>query len=138
MFIDARNMGAMIDRRHRELTEEDINKISDTYHAFRGEPPRPSGSQLPSFQGGEGGVQEGKYEDIAGFCKIADLEEIKKNGYILTPGRYVGTEEIEEDFEVFEEKMKRLTAELSKHMEEEKRLNEEIRNQLSKIGFNLE
>ena len=118
LFIDARNMGAMIDRRHRELTEEDINKISETYHAFRGE--------------------GGKYEDTAGFCKAATIEEIKKQGYILMPGRYVGTEKMEEDDEAFEEKMKRLTAELSKQMEEEKRLNEEIRNQLSKIGLNLE
>ena len=77
---------------------EDIKKISNTYHAFRGE--------------------GAKYEDIAGFCKAATLEEIKKQGYILTPGRYVGTKETEEDFEAFEEKMKRLTAELSKQMEE--------------------
>ncbi len=128
LFIDARDMGVMIDRSHRELTEEDIKKISDTYHAFRGEPPSPSGT--PPWRG--------KYEDIAGFCKIADLEEIKKNGYILTPGRYVGTKETEEDDEIFEEKMKRLTSELSKQMEEEKRLNEEIKKQLSKIGLNLE
>ena len=118
LFIDARDMGVMIDRRHRELTEEDINKISDTYHAFRGE--------------------GGAYEDVAGFCKVANLEDIKKHDYILTPGRYVGTKETEEDDEVFEEKMKRLTAELSKQMEEEKKLNEEIKRQLSKIGLNLE
>ncbi len=129
LFIDARDMGIMIDRRHRELTEEDIKKISDTYHAFRGEPPRPSGTP-PS--------KEGKYEDIAGFCKAATLEDINKQGYILMPGRYVGTKETEEDFEVFEEKMKRLTSELSAQMKEEKRLNEEIKKQLSKIGLNLE
>ena len=129
LFIDAREMGVMIDRRHRELTEEDINKISDTYHAFRGEPPRPSGA--PPWK-------EGKYKDIAGFCKAAAIEEIKKQGYILTPGRYVGTKETEEDFEVFEEKMKQLTSELSAQMKEEKRLNEEIKKQLSKIGLNLE
>ena len=117
LFIDARDMGVMIDRRHRELTEEDINKISDTYHAFRGE--------------------GGKYEDIAGFCKTATLEEISRQGYILTPGRYVGTKETEEDDEVFEEKMKRLTTELSKQMEEEKRLNEEIKKQLKSVGFEL-
>lgn len=129
LFIDARNMGVMIDRRHRELTEEDIKKISDTYHAFRGEPPRPSGT--PPYK-------EGIYEDIPGFCKAVSTDEIKKQGYILTPGRYVGTEEIEEDGEVFEEKMKLLTAELSKQMEEEKRLDEDIKKQLSKIGFNIE
>ena len=118
LFIDARDMGVMLDRRHRELTEEEINKIAGTYHAFRG----------------EGGI----YEDVAGFCKVANLEEIKKQGYILTPGRYVGTKETEEDDEVFEEKMKRLTAELSKQITEEKKLNEEIKKQLSKIGLNLE
>ncbi|MHB8232427.1 MAG: class I SAM-dependent DNA methyltransferase [bacterium] len=117
LFIDARNMGAMIDRRHRELTAEDMNKISDTYHAFRGE--------------------GGRYEDIAGFCKAVNTEEIKKQGYILTPGRYVGSEEIEEDGEVFEEKMKKLTAELSRQMQEEKRLDEEIKRQMGKIGFNI-
>ncbi len=117
LFIDARNMGAMLDRRHRELTTEDINKISDTYHVFRGE--------------------GGKYADVAGFCKAVNLEEIKKQGYILTPGRYVGSEEIEEDGEVFEEKMKQLTAELSKQMQEEKRMDEEIRRQMEKIGFGI-
>ncbi|MHB1664179.1 MAG: class I SAM-dependent DNA methyltransferase [bacterium] len=117
LFIDARNMGAMLDRRHRELTAEDINKISDTYHAFRGE-------------GGE-------YADVAGFCKVVNTEEIKKQGYILTPGRYVGSEEIEEDGEVFEEKMKQLTAELSRQMQEEKKLDEEIRKQMEKIGFEI-
>lgn len=118
LFIDARNMGAMLDRRHRELTAEDVNKISDTYHAFRG----------------EGG---GQYEDIAGFCKVVNTEEIRKQGHILTPGRYVGSEEIEEDGEVFEEKMKKLTAELSRQMQEEKRLDEEIKRQLEKIGFKI-
>ena len=118
LFIDAREMGVMIDRRHRELTDEEINKIAGTYHAFRGE--------------------GGKYEDIAGFCKAVNIEEIKKQGYILTPGRYVGTKETEEDDELFEEKMKRLTTELSKQMAEEKRLDEEIKKQLAKIGLNLE
>ena len=118
LFIDAREMGVMLDRRHRELTDEEINKIAGTYHAFRGE--------------------EGEYENIAGFCKAAAVEEIKKQGYILTPGRYVGTKETEDDDEVFEEKMKRLTAELSKQMAEEKRLDEEIKIQLAKIGLNLE
>ncbi|MHB1697444.1 MAG: class I SAM-dependent DNA methyltransferase [bacterium] len=118
LFIDARNMGAMLDRRHRELTAEDINKISDTYNAFKG----------------EGG---GQYEDIAGFCKVVNTEEIRKQGHILTPGRYVGSEEIEEDGEVFEEKMKQLTAELSKQMQEEKRLDEEIRKQMENIGFRM-
>ena len=85
LFIDARKMGTMIDRRHRILTEDDIRKISSTYHAWRGE-------------GGE-------YNDIPGFCKSSDIEEIRKNNYVLTPGRYVGTEEEDVDDEKFEEKM---------------------------------
>ena len=82
----------MIDRRHRELTDEEIRKISSTYHIWRGE-----------------GV---KYKDVKGFCKSVSLEEIGQHGHILTPGRYVGAEEIEDDEEPFEEKMKRLTAQL--------------------------
>ena len=99
LFIDARKLGIMVDRRHRELTPEDIKKISDTYHAWRGEP----------IDG-----QKVEYKDIAGFCKAVKLEEIRKQGHILTPGRYVGAEEEEEDEEAFEEKMKRLTAELAR------------------------
>lgn len=115
LFIDARNMGRMIDRRHRELTDEEIKKIASTYHAWRGE--------------------AGKYEDVAGFCKSATLEEVEKNNFILTPGRYVGVVEEEEDDEAFEEKMKRLTAELAKQMEEGKKLDEEIKKNLEKIGY---
>lgn len=117
LFIDARNMGNMIDRRHRELSDEDIKKISSTYHAWRGE--------------------GGKYADIKGFCKEADLEEIAKNGYILTPGRYVGAEEVEEDKEEFEEKMKKLTNELSEQFKKSKELEEEIRKNLKGIGYQI-
>ncbi len=115
LFIDARKLGVMIDRRHRELTEEDIKKISDTYHAWRGE--------------------GGKYKDVLGFSKSATLDEIRKHEHILTPGRYVGAEEEEEDSELFDEKMKRLTSELSKQMEEGKKLNEEIKKNLESIGY---
>ncbi len=115
LFIDARNMGQMIDRRHRELTGEDVEKISFTYHTWRGE--------------------GGKYEDIKGFCKAASLDEIKKHGHILTPGRYVGVEEIEEDNEEFEEKMKRLTLELAAQMEQGQKLDEEIKKNLKGIGY---
>src|SRR3989339_491414 len=80
LFIDARNMGAMIDRRHRELTADEIKKISGTYHSWRS--------------------KNGKYSDIAGFCKSAKIDEVKKHGYILTPGWYVGAEAQEEDSEV--------------------------------------
>jgi type I restriction enzyme M protein len=115
LFIDARNMGAMIDRRHRELTDADVKKISDTYHAWRGE--------------------SGKYSDVPGFCKAAKLEEIRKHEHILTPGRYVGAEEVEEDSEAFEEKMKRMTTELAKQMAEAKKLDEKIKKNLGSIGY---
>ncbi len=123
LFIDARNMGKMISRRNRVLTKEDILKISDTYHAWRGEK-----TEQKNF---------GKYEDILGFCKSTALEEVAKQGYVLTPGRYVGIPEEKEDDEVFEEKMNKLVRELSKYFEEEKRLNEEIKKNLNKIGFEL-
>lgn len=118
LFIDARKMGVMIDRRHRELTDEDIEKIASTYHAWRGE--------------------GGKYEDIKGFCKAAKLEEIRKHKtHILTPGRYVGTEDIEEDDEEFDEKMKRLTSELAGLFKESERLEKEIRKNLGSIGYDF-
>ncbi len=117
LFIDARKLGVMIDRRHRELTEQDIKRISDTYHAWRGE--------------------GGKYEDVLGFCKSAPLDEVRKHEWILTPGRYVGAEAEEEDPEVFAEKMKRLTAELSEQMKEGRKLDEEIKKNLAGIGFKV-
>jgi len=117
LFIDARNMGEMIDRRHRVLTEKEIDKIASTYHAYRG--------------------KNGGYKDIPGFCKEATLNDIKENDYILTPGRYVGFEEVEEDFEVFEEKMKKLTKELSESFEESKKLEEEVKKNLKSIGLDL-
>ena len=91
MFIDARKMGTMVSRKLRELTDDDIKKISDTYEAFA----------------------DGTLEDVKGFCAVADTAEIEKQDYILTPGRYVGIEEQEDDGEPFEEKMDRLTSELS-------------------------
>jgi len=117
LFIDARNMGKMIDRRHRELADEDISKIAFTYHAWRGE--------------------GGKYEDIKGFCKSISFEEIKKYGFILTPGRYVGIEDMEEDDEAFEKKMNRLISELSQQMKESRKLDEEIKKNLKSIGYEI-
>ncbi len=116
LFIDARKMGTMITRRNRELTDEDIKKISSTYHAWR----------------------KGKgYSDIDGFCKSAPLEDIRKHGHILTPGRYVGVEEEEDDGIPFEDKMKELTTDLKKQMEEGKKLDEEIKKNLEGIGFKI-
>jgi len=120
LFIDARKLGMMVDRRHRELTPEDIKKIADTYHAWRGE----------LIDG-----QKVEYKDVPGLCKAANLVEIRKQGHILTPGRYVGAEEEEEDEDVFEEKMKRLSAELGEQMKEGKKLDEEIIESLKRIGF---
>lgn len=117
LFIDARNMGMMIDRRHRELTDEDITKISGTYHAWR--------------------IKGGKYKDEAGFCKSAKIEEIRKHGYILTPGRYVGTAEVEEDDEAFEDKMKRLTSELAEQFQKSATLEKEIRKNLKGLGYEI-
>jgi len=117
LFIDARNMGTMIDRRHRVLTDDDIKKISQTYHAWRGE-------------------LEG-YQDVKGFCKSAKLEEVRQQNWVLTPGRYVGSEEKEEDMEEFNEKMQRLTSELSEQFKKSKELEEEIRKNLERIGFDI-
>ena len=119
LFIDVRKLGIMTDRRHRELTPKDIKKISDTYHAWRGE----------LVEG-----QKTDYADVAGFCKAANIDEIRKKGHILTPGRFVGTEEEEEDEEAFEEKMNRLKTEILKQMEEAKSLDEEIEKNLESLG----
>jgi type I restriction enzyme M protein len=116
IFIDARKLGTMIDRVHRELTEEDIARIADTYHRWRGD-----GS--------------GKYEDVPGFCKSATTEEIRGHQHVLTPGRYVGAEEIEDDGEPFDEKMKRLVAKLEEQFAEGARLEKEIRKNLRGLGY---
>lgn len=112
LFIDARKMGIMIDRTRRELTEADIQKIACTYHAWRGEP------------------DAGSYADVPGFCKAAKLEEVRQNGFVLTPGRYVGSQASEEDDEPFEVKFPRLREELEKQFEESTALMERIRRNL--------
>lgn len=115
LFIDARNMGTMISRRLREMTDDDIAKIADTFIDF----------------------EEGTLADEAGFCAIASTEEIAKQDYILTPGRYVGLAEQEEDGEPFEEKMTRLTGELSELFTQSHKLEDEIRRRLGAIGYEL-
>ena len=117
LFIDARKLGRMIDRTHRELEDSDIIRIADTYHAWRGEE----------------GV--GDYEDVPGFCKSASLEEVKRYGHVLTPGRYVGVEAQEEDDEPFEEKMMRLAAEWRGQRAEAARLDAAIEANLVALGF---
>ncbi|MFA7119452.1 MAG: N-6 DNA methylase, partial [Sphaerochaetaceae bacterium] len=117
LFIDARQMGTMVSRKNRELTAEDIQKISQTYHQWR--------------------TIGGDYQDIKGFCKAATLDEVSTNGFVLTPGRYVGSEVIEEDDEAFEEKMQRLTAELGQQFAESRQLEERIKKNLNSIGFKI-
>lgn len=115
LFIDARNLGEMVDRRHRELSDEDVKKIANTYHNWRN--------------------IDGKYEDVKGFCKSASIDEVKDNDYILTPGRYVGIEDIEDDGVPFEEKMDSLVKELSNLFEESRSLEHEIKKNLGGIGY---
>jgi len=118
LFIDARKLGTMIDRVHRELTEDDIRKITDTYHAWRGD----KNCKV-------------KYEDVPGFCKSATLDDIRHHNHILTPGRYVGAAEVEDDGEPFEEKMARLTAALREQTEKSKKLDQIIWANLEDIGY---
>ena len=117
LFIDARNMGTMMDRTHKELTVDDIAEVARTYHAWRGE------------------AKDGGYEDVPGFCKAVTLEEIKGNDYVLTPGRYVGAAAIEDDGIPFEEKMAELTQTLYRQMEESKKLDAVIRENLEVLGY---
>ena len=133
LFIDARKMGTLTDRVHRELTEADLEKIIGTYHLWRGDPHPASGHPLPMGEGrGEGGAV---YRDIAGFCKSATLDEIATHGHVLTPGRYVGAEEVEDDGEPFEEKMPRLVAELNAQFAESAKLEKAIHANLRGLGY---
>ncbi len=117
LFIDARALGRMIDRTHRELTAEDISRIADTYHAWCGS------------------EKSGEYADDPGYCKSADLEEIRRHGHVLTPGRYVGAAPQEDDGEPFEEKMARLMSQWREQRSEAERLDAEIEANLSALGF---
>ena len=127
LFIDARKLGHMIDRTRRDLSQEDIDRVSATYRAWRG---KPSDSPLPMGEGqGEG------YADIPGFCKSAPLEEIRRHGHVLTPGRYVGIEPQPEDAEPFPEKMARLAAQWREQQAEARRLDAAIDENLTRLGF---
>lgn len=118
LFINGRNLGFMADRTHKELSKEDIKKVSNVFHAWRG-------------------TNKLVYEDISGFCKSATIEEIRDHEYILTPGRYVGIEEIDEEDEPFEEKMIRLTSGLSEQLIKSKTLEDKIREMLKGIGYEI-
>ncbi len=121
LFIDARDMGTMIDRTQKELTAEDIAKISETYHTWRSVP--------------DGQAEETPYQDEDGYCKSATLEDIKANDYVLTPGRYVGIAEEEDDGIPFEDKMTDLTATLKEQMAQAEQLDADIRENLKVLGY---
>ncbi len=137
LFIDARKLGTLVDRVHRELTEADIAKIAGTYHAWRGDTvvgrAGPPGQPKSSKEAARPAVAP--YHDIPGFCKSATLDEIRSHGYVLTPGRYVGAEETKDDGEPFEEKMKRLTATLEAQFAESAKLEKAIRQNLKSLTY---
>ena len=118
LFIDARNEGFMADRTTKEFSEEDIKKVADAYHAWKG-------------------TNDKEYANVAGFCSSVSLESVKEQDYILTPGRYVGLEEEVEDSEPFEEKMERLTTLLSEQFVQSHQLEEDIRKALGGIGYEI-
>jgi type I restriction enzyme M protein len=127
LFIDARNLGTMLDRTHKELTAEDIQKIACNYHAWR---------SLPSSLNSQPSTKNSSaYADIRGFCNSACLEDIRGHGHVLTPGRYVGAEEAEEDGEPFAQRMKRLTATLEEQFAESAKLEKAIRANLKALNF---
>ena len=117
LFIDARQMGTMISRTTKELTTDDIAEIARTYHAWRGE------------------KDNGDYEDVAGFCKVATIEEIAANDFVLTPGRYVGAAELEDDGVLFETKMQELSQTLYQQMQDAEKLDAVIRRNLEVLGY---
>jgi type I restriction enzyme M protein len=117
LFIDARKLGVLVDRTRRELTDGEVKKIADTYHAWRGE------------------KDAGNYVDVPGFCKSASLEDIRKHGHVLTPGRYVGAEEQADDGEPFTEKMTRLASQWRAQREQAAELDAAIEANLNHLGF---
>ena len=117
LFIDARNLGGMVDRTHRELSDDDIARIAGTYHAWRG------------------GKDAGDYADVSGLCKSASLNEVRRHGYVLTPGRYVGAAPQADDGEPFEAKMQRLVADLRTQQAEGGRLDDAIEASLKGLGY---
>jgi type I restriction enzyme M protein len=117
LFIDARKLGTMVSRKNKAFTDEDIAKIADVYHQWR--------------------IKDGRYEDVQGFCKSASLKELEDNNYVLTPGRYVGTEDVEDDGISFDEKINAITENLKTHFEEAIALQERIKTNLKKVGIEL-
>ena len=138
LFIDARQMGTMVSRTHKELTTEDIANIAQTYHAWRGTKEPGSATARDGGSADNAGAiigESGQYKDTPGFCRSASLEEIKANDYVLTPGRYVGAAEIEDDGIPFETKMAELSKTLYQQMDEAKQLDSVIRQNLEVLGY---
>lgn len=118
LFIDARDIGHMVSRTLKEFSDEEIHKVSSVFHAWRG-------------------TNDKQYEDQAGFCKVATIDEVRSHEYILTPGRYVGLADVEEDSEPFEQKMERITGELGEQFAKSKELEEKIRKSLEGLGYGI-
>jgi len=119
LFIDARSLGSMVDRTHRELTAADIERIAGTYHAWRGD------------------REAVEYVDVPGFCRSATTDEIRHHGFVLTPGRYVGAAALEDDGETFDAKMRQLVATLAEQQAEGAKFDALIRENLKSIGYEL-
>lgn len=119
LFIDARKMGVLVDRTRRELTDDEVQRIADTYHAWRGE------------------KDAGEYADVAGFCKSASMEDIRKHGHVLTPGRYVGAADVADDGEPFEEKMARLSIQWREQRAAAAKLDAAIEASLKELGYGV-
>lgn len=139
LFIDARQIGTMIDRTQKELTKEDIERIANTYHAWRNVIASDEGAKQ-SYEGNviasdEGARQSQSYEDVAGFCKSATLSDIRANDYVLTPGRYVGVADEVDDGIHFEDKMTELTTTLKRQLEQAKELDLSILENLKVLGY---
>lgn len=117
LFIDARKTGALISRKNKAFTDEDISKIADVYNKWKS--------------------KDGNYEDIQGFCKSATIKEVEENNFVLTPGRYVGTEDIEDDGISFEDKVAMITENLKSHFEQSIELQERIKLNLKKVGIEI-
>jgi len=123
LFIDARNLGYLINRRTKDFTDEDIARITETYHHWH------------ASTGSAQATKTGTYEDVPGFCKSVTLDEIREKDYVLTPGRYIGLPEDEDDFD-FVERFAKLKKELDEQMNEEARLNGLIRQNLARLEVN--
>ena len=142
LFIDARKLGTLIDRVHRELTDADLEKITGTYHAWRENAGSRGGAEhaekgKTSSESLRASASPREYSDIPGFCKSATTAEIAAHGHVLTPGRYVGAEEVEDDGDPFEEKMPRLVAELHAQFAETAKLEAQIKANLKGLGYAL-